>query len=161
MMVCFDKLLILNTGQTMTILVHLLYRGVRTDIPLRLTPEERGVLCGSVIHTMSRLITKKESYWSKERNQFSRYTDMLIKLREDTIILLYSYHGARVPIPIHVKSVAEAEEIWDKYNDGRLEVELNEYFGKFYFPLGPLTATVKIYDFEECKKKFQFSGLNN
>jgi len=52
----------------------------------------------------------------------------------------------------------EADEVWQRYSSGELEKELKQQFGAMYLPFGPVDATIKIYDYDECKRSFQFAG---
>lgn len=146
-------------GHPVTISLQLKYRGINSEMSVhRLTPDERGFFCSSIIHTLSRLIRKKSPALCKERKQFSRYTDLLLQLKEDSASLLYSYQGVRIPIVVYCRSLEELEEIWSHYQQGVLQEELQVYFNQMYLPLGPISVDVKIYDYEECKRKFRFAG---
>jgi hypothetical protein len=125
---------------------------------MQLSRDDRGTYIASVLRTMNRLLGLPEPSWSRERHQFSRYTDLLVKLREDLCLLLYSFTGTLVSIPTFARSVEEAEEIYERFKSGQLEEEIRADFSRMYLPFGPLNVGVKVYDYEECKRNFQFSG---
>ena len=127
-------------------------------MPLHLTVEDRTQLLDSVFRMMNRLLGMPDTVWSREHHQFSHYTDLLSKLRENTCMLLYSYTGTLVSIPMFCRVPEEADEVWKRYNSGELERELREEVRAMYMPFGPVEPTVKIYDYDECKRNFQFSG---
>lgn len=125
---------------------------------MQLSRDERGVYIASVLRTMNRLLGMPEPSWSREHHQFSRYTDLLVRLREDTCLLLYSYTGTLVSIPAFVRTVDEAEEVYKRFQSGELEKEIQQDFSRMYLPYGPVNVSVKVYDYEECKRNFNFSG---
>lgn len=143
----------------MTICLQLRYRGVSAETSAhRLTPDERGFFTNSIIHTLGRLISKKSAPLSRERKQFTHYTDLLLQLKEDRASLLYSQQGARIPITVYCRSMEELDEIWARYQSGKLQDELQLYFDQLHLPFGPVSVDVKIYNYEECKRKFRFAG---
>jgi len=95
---------------------------------------------------------------SRERKQFTHYTDLLLQLKEDRASLLHSQQGARIPITVYCRSMEELEEIWTRYESGKLQDELQLYFEDLHLPLGSVSVDVKIYNYEECKRKFRFAG---
>lgn len=152
------KVLYKLTGQQITVHITMTYKGISSDMPMQLTREDRSTCVSSILRTMNRLLGMSDSIWSREHHQFSRYTDLLVRLREDTCLLLYSYTGTLVSIPMFCRTVEEADEIWQRYQSGELEKEIRELFSGMYLPFGPMDITVKIYDYEECKRNFQFAG---
>ena len=149
-----------KSGQLLTVHISLTYKGINSSLPMQLTREERGNYIASVLRSMNRLLSISDPIWSREHHQFSRYTDLLVRLREDTCLLLYSYTGTLVSIPMFCRTVEEAEEVWQRYNSGSLECEIRKMFEGLYLPFGPVETTIKIYDYEECKRNFQFAGLS-
>jgi len=145
-------------GQLITVHISLTYKGINSSMPMQLTRDDRGTYIASVLRTMNRLLGMSEPIWSREHHQFSRYTDLLVRLREDTCLLLYSYTGTLVSIPMFCRTIEEAEEVWQRYQSGDLEKEIRELFSGMYLPFGPVVTTIKIYDYEECKRNFQFAG---
>lgn len=147
-------------GHPLTICLQLRYRGVSSETSAhRLTPDERGFFTNSIIHTLGRLISKKSAPLSRERKQFTHYTDLLLQLKEDRASLLYSQQGARIPITVYCRSMEELDEIWARYQSGKLQDELQVYFEQLHLPFGPVSVDVKIYNYEECKRKFRFAGF--
>lgn len=145
-------------GQLLSVHITLTFKGINSEMPMQLTRDDRSMYIASVLKTMNRLLGINTQTWSREQHQFSRYSDLLVRLREDSCLLLNSYTGTLVSIPMFCRTVAEATEVWERYQSGELEKELTEQFKKVYFPFGPVDVSIKIYDYEECKRNFQFAG---
>jgi hypothetical protein len=146
-------------GQVMSYHVSLHYRSSSTpDLPVELSVDDRSRALTSILHTINRLLNHSDDGWSRERRQLSHCTELVGKLRDNMQLLLYSRTGTLLSRSLFVRTPEEADELWQRYQNGELEKEIRAAYSDLYLPFGPVDITLKVYDYEECKRCFQFAG---
>ena len=121
----------------------------------RLSREDRNSTLTSIVFTLTSMVMKKNYSWEKEGRKFIDYCDLMSKLREDRIELMYGPRGIEFKFPVYVRSVNELDKLWTDYCSAELENSIREHFTHVHSPLSPLEIAVRIDDYNEGKKKFE------